>query len=146
MLEGMVGSTVVSVKTVQALAGKLSHLSGLILQLRPFIAPLWAIGAKRGLETGGTLPTHLVHTRRMISSLRWLMAFFAHEEDMIQRRFLVAESGLDLVIATDASTYGIGGVSFDAGTLEPKQYFTDAVNECDEKVLGIKRGSSAGMP
>eukprot|EP00971_Amphidinium_carterae_P062237 1232044-Amphidinium_carterae.1 len=63
------------------------------------------------------------------------MAFFAHEGDMIQRRFLVAESGLDLVIVTDASTYGIGGVCFDAGTLEHKQYFTDA--GCPLGVLSV---------
>eukprot|EP00971_Amphidinium_carterae_P231420 4592654-Amphidinium_carterae.1 len=61
----MLASQVVAKKAILMLAGKLSHMAGLVIYLKPFISPLWAVVADASkqpvLGSRSRTPRHLIH-------------------------------------------------------------------------------------
>eukprot|EP00971_Amphidinium_carterae_P341177 6479855-Amphidinium_carterae.1 len=92
MLDEMLSQQVASRRSILALAGKLSHMAGLVIYLKPFLSPLWAVAADSARSNGPEpvttrTPRHLVHVKRIRKTLLWLRAFVRGESASIVRRF-----------------------------------------------------------
>lgn len=124
---------------LRSLAGRLAFLAGLVPTVRPFLRPLWkecAPGAPAAVREQRTLPPTLVQVARFRHGLRWCAAFLREVAGPLVRTIpLVADSPQPcLVVATDASPWGLGGVLFQDGW--PVEYFADPVRECDHARFG----------
>eukprot|EP00971_Amphidinium_carterae_P007002 138730-Amphidinium_carterae.3 len=153
MIAEMLSKEVVGRKMVLVLAGKLSHMAGLVVYLKPFLglAPLWAVTADTTKSTSpawtSRTPRHLIHVKWIRRTLLWLKAFLHCESAAIVRKFrYYEEEVLHIAMDTDTSPYGIGGVLLDVDTKRPTQWFSDEVSKLDERMLKTKRNESAGMP
>eukprot|EP00971_Amphidinium_carterae_P078405 1551077-Amphidinium_carterae.1 len=83
-------------------------MAGLVIYLKPFLAPLWAVAADSGIQketkTPIKTPRHLVHVKRI------LRAFFNEESAVLVLKFPYIEwKVMQVAMDTDASPYGIGG-------------------------------------
>ena len=154
---------VVMRSTLRSLAGKISFLAGLVPNLKPYLATLWAVctepaeaahhetsrrpacssgcPGKRGVEKA--LPPRLVFTRQCLPGLKWLLAFFQNQRGTLERcyHFAGAPDELTLQAAVDASPWGIGGVLIRNGIVT--EWFADDLTPGDEKRLRAKIGVSA---
>jgi len=144
IIEGALAKHVVPVKIIQSLAGKVSFMAGLVIDLRPFIAPLWAaladaqfprtgeaLGPSQMAGTKRKTPRHLLHVKRFRKGLKWVKAFLLRQVGAICRTYSVSPTpGEYLTVAVDASPWGMGGVLFDS-QYDPKSWFATSITPED---------------
>lgn len=102
---------VVGTKQLRSLAGSLSFIAGIIPPMRPFLSALWAVlgSANDGSKTSGKL----IHTKRIASALEWILSVLVN---FSQRTLWVHRPESHAVIVTDASTHGLGAVTYIRGS------------------------------
>ena len=116
-------ATLIARKALKEFAGLVAWVASVVPVMRPFSAMLWAaaVASPRGQET----PT-MVHFRRVLLPLRWLLAFANEEYLDAPRRFMHREPPLGPRITFDASLTG-GGAFLELpvdGVLVVQEYFT----------------------
>ncbi len=145
-------NSVISAATLRKFAGKMAFAGGVIPQLRPVLWPLWAVLAraecpandaavKLGLldKPGGREQRYFIHVRRIRRCLAWLTQFWRGRAGALRRVHPLVVPEPTLIMSTDASPWGIGGILQDAaGNIV--SYFCDEVTQHDAEQLQGKRG------
>ncbi len=150
-------SSIVHVRTLRTITGKLSFVAGLVPQLRPFLGPLWAVSANTsnndGTPTAGLppaggrrnngLPAHLAHVSRVKEALSWAKALLSREAGaLIRVHPLEATPPSEvLCVTTDASPWGIGAVLSKDGY--PIAWLSDKLHQEDLDRFNATLGESA---
>ena len=133
---------VITKKELHSFLGKLSHISGLLLVMRPFLIPIWA-------AWGGPSPDDkpgCIWASQIATETEWLKAFFTGKGATVERFFSVDaynRVGAVVAIGTDASPWGLGGWLAVDG--EVRQYFTSPISAADIAKYGYAIGDAAGQ-
>ncbi len=137
---------------VRSLAGLLSWVAGVVPRLRPFVRPLWAAvtaaGAPRARRHGGALPSGAAFASQIRRALQWILRWLdVAGKPRLTRCFplLGREMPARHIIRTDASTTGMGAILFDANTLEPMEFWADAITPEDEQMWRAEKHISGHM-
>eukprot|EP00971_Amphidinium_carterae_P161847 3208439-Amphidinium_carterae.1 len=104
------------IKKVRSFAGKCSHVAGLILYWRPFVAMVWA--ALTSPHSDGS-PEGLIWTKRFAIGVGWILLFLARTKGTLVRTYFLStwrHEGPSYHIELDASPWGLGGILFYQGT------------------------------
>ena len=143
-LEPMLTMTAIPLRDIRKLTGGLAWLSGVVLWIRAFVAPLWAAIAETARWEG---PPELatVGQRQVRHALRWLRLFLTEQRDSLTKKIPTVPRAIEYMvqIVTDACPWGLGGVLL-VNQL-PVTWFATEVNGVDERVLGIRKGDCAGQ-
>ena len=132
---------VVAKRRLRTYAGKLNYVAGIISQLRPFVACLWAPIADK---TPAKISRGLTHIRRVHHALRWLLRFFTNTELNLTRAFPASGDAVEVYIHVDASPWGLGGLLV-RGT-RVLSWFADGLTANDLRRFRARRGDSKFMP
>ena len=101
-------TNIISKKDLHSFLGKLSHVSGLLLVMRPFMIPIWAAwGGPSPADRPGCIWASQIETET-----EWLRAFFDGSGATVDRFFSIDaynRVGIEVVLGTDASPWGLGG-------------------------------------
>jgi hypothetical protein len=141
-LDAFEKENVISKKVLHSFLGKLSHVSGLLLVMRPFSIPIWA-------AWGGPSPDGkpgCIWASQIETETAWLRAFFTGKGATVERFFsLDAYNRVGTVVAlgTDASPWGLGGWLAVDG--EVREYFTSPISAADIAKYGYAIGDAAGQ-
>ncbi len=95
----MLRTAVVTKRTLRTIIGKLSFVSGLVPQMRPFLSLLWAVSTCGSTDDGPTgkapafsdrrlnkgLPPHLAHVSRVRDALCWALALLLKQAGSLTR-------------------------------------------------------------
>ena len=130
-------------KAVRELAGKLSSLAGIVPYLAAFNRSLHKVSSEEGGEG-------LAYTKQIAHDLKWAYSVLQWEKGLdISRVYrLRAAEGAGVVLQTDASLEGLGGVLFIRG--HPVAYFSAAIDDGSafansvRQWLGVKPGVDTG--
>ena len=108
---------VIGKKQLRSLAGSLSFVAGIVPQMRPFLAGLWAVlgDANDTGKPGGKL----IHTKRIAHALDWIIAVL---HKFATKTVRAIRPNSKAMVITDASTFGLGAVLFFDGV--PRDYFS----------------------
>ena len=134
----------VKASRLRSLVGTLTWMTGIVLWLRAFIAPLWAALASTA-GWGGPPEQASVGRAQILHALRWLEAFLKGQRGELWRRIAVApktRTGV-LQIICDASPWGLGCLLVDRGAIVA--WLASEVTTTDESVLGAKKGDCASQ-
>ncbi len=156
-INSVLQSTVIPIRTLRSITGKLSFVAGLVPQLRPFLSPLWAVSAGASILEGppvavkppagerrnNGLPTHLAHVSRVSEALTWARALLLREAgSLIRVHPLVPTPPSEvLCITSDASPWGIGAVLTKEGL--PIAWLADQIHQEDLDRFEATLGESA---
>ena len=141
-LEKFMTQNIITKKDLHSFLGKLSHISGLLIVMRPFLIPIWA-------AWGGPSPQDrpgCIWSSQIITETEWLKAFFTGKGATVERFFTVDaynRAGTVVEIGTDASPWGLGGWLAINGDI--KQYFTSPLSDADIAKYGYAIGDAAGQ-
>ena len=142
----MAGSNVVSIKNLRSYIGKVQNIASVIYVWRPFLAELWGALYNKNNPSGPCSVSGCTWTKQILPALAWILSFIQGQRGAVRRVFHIDTylgRGRKVRIVTDASPWGYGAwISIDGVLLE---YFSDAVSESDEKILGIKKGTCEGQ-
>ena len=100
---------IISLKDLHSTVGRINYAAGLLVVLRPFMEPLWAVLNDHRTTNA---PTNCVWTSQLRPTLLWFRAFFENEGAQLERFFSLeaySRRGDVVQIGTDASPYGMGG-------------------------------------
>ena len=141
-LEKFRSQNVITKKDLHSLLGKLSHVSGLLVVMRPFMQPMWAAwGASSPEDKPGC-----IWARQIETETAWFRAFFEGKGASVERFFSLEaynRVGTVVEIGTDASPWGLGGwLAIDGNTVE---YFTSPISRLDVEKYGFAVGDNAGQ-
>ena len=131
-------------RRLRKLTGSLTWISGVVIWIRAFIAPLWAAVAEAARWEGP--PTEATVGQRQVShALRWLRLFLEGNQGELVRRIAAAPKQYNtfVQIVTDACPWGLGGVLLVNGTL--KNRWACALEDLDLEMLEATRGSPDGQ-
>ena len=129
---------VIGYKQLRSLAGSLSFVAGIVPQMRPFLAGLWAVLAST--NDSGKPTGQLIHTKRIVKALEWITAVLQNFATRIVRAL---RPNPEVVIITDASTHGMGGVLLHKGV--PIEFFSCPIPSVFTKRFGALTGESKHM-
>ena len=122
------------VRLLRQIAGRGAWLAGVIPEVRPFLNCVWA--AVGGRQSG------VVSVRSADHAFRWLVALYSHASKggLVQRSYghLAAQEAPPLVVVTDASPWGLGGVAFYQN--RPVGYVLDGIAPQDAARFGTAPG------
>ena len=143
LVEDMLGSNVIPLRTLSTAVGKLAHISNLLTVWRPFMASLYA--ALHG-PPPENCPPGCIWRRQVETALKWFRSFFALSRGFVERDFdtkcfLAVEVSLEIVL--DASPWGLGGILLVNNVC--KEFFASPLTELDEKLFLQVRGSPDGQ-
>jgi len=146
MLRTYVGRPMLPRASLRSFVGKCGFVAGLVIYLRPFLAPLWA--ACTGVCSGAATTKDrrkadtFVNAKRVAFALAWIRAFLERAPTLLTRSFPVdGAAAVKVHFAIDASPWGIGGVLFnDEGF--PVEYFDSQLTAVDEEQLHATIGES----
>jgi len=134
---------IISLKDLHSTVGRINYAAGLLVVLRPFMEPLWAVLNDHRTTNA---PTNCVWTSQLRPTLLWFRAFFENEGAQLERFFSLeaySRRGDVFQIGTDASPYGMGGWITVNGRV--KRYFGCPISDHDVKTYGQQRGSCDGQ-
>lgn len=141
-LERFIDSSVISLKDLHSLVGKLGHAAGLLIIMRPFLEPLWAALYANNI---GCAPPNTLWTNQIISTLRWFKAFFGPGGTKVERFFRLdaySRTGTIVEMGTDASPWGIGGwLSVNGKTTH---FFSCRLTTYDAVIFDMTLGTADG--
>ena len=129
-------SNVLSRKALESIAGKLNHVAGLVIVLRPFLHQIWAALHKPGSGDGRIWKKQVEH------ALSWFHAAFNDQNAFLLRQFRVSDylfQGSVIELGTDASPWGLGGWMSRDGVIT--HYFSSPVSNFDLSLFNLTRGS-----
>ena len=132
-VDGFLKAPVVGTRALRSFAGSMAFVAGLVLVLRPFLAPLWAVLARGATNDGwsGDVSSRtagkLVHTKRIAPSLTWIKALLEGEHGPMVRTFYADLEDEGMEIITDACPWGIGGVLYLKG--QPIKWFSSPLTK-----------------
>eukprot|EP00435_Cladocopium_sp_Y103_P030056 s3225_g7.t1 len=138
-----VASNLATRKSLLSYIGKLNHIAGIVEVIRPFMSDLYGV---IHCTTGSRAPANCYWTKQWNHVTQWLLAFFAEEPGSVCRVYRVQAyfgRGLAVSIITDASPWGLGGYLMVNNTVIA--YFSSAITQQDESILGLKIGDAAGQ-
>ena len=136
-------TNVVPKKELLSYVGKLNHIAGIVEFLRPFMTDLYGVIHS---TNNTSAPKNCFWAKQWQHVTTWLLAFFRNEAETIQRVYRVQTyfgHGLQIRMVTDASPWGLGGYLLVNTT--PLAYFTSAITELDEQILGVEVGRPEGQ-
>ena len=133
-----ISKPVIGYKQLRSLAGSLSFVAGIVPQMKPFLAGLWAVLAST--NDGGKSTRKLIHTKRIVRALEWIVAVL---QNFATRTVRALRPNPEVVIITDASTHGMGGVLLHKG--EPVEFFSCPIPSVFTKRFGALTGESKHM-
>ncbi|HIG16147.1 MAG TPA: hypothetical protein EYQ31_01985 [Candidatus Handelsmanbacteria bacterium] len=140
--------SVVPRRRLAAYLGRMGFLAGLIIYLRAFLQPCWAVLTDAPPQSGGKRRKsplkHLVHVSRFASALRWHIAFLEGQRGALTRHYFPQQLRPTMTIVVDASPWGMGGILYNTEA-EPVAFFADTFTATDEEVLSATRGLSDHM-
>ena len=140
LARSILAENVVAVKTLRTFTGKAQSMASLLYTWRPFVHMLYAVihgAAPEGRE-------NCRWTRQIHVPLHWLIAFLTGISGNLERKFTVdayLRKGDSIVVTTDASPYGIGGVLEVNGKIV--SYFADSITQLDRSILGLSSQPSS---
>ena len=141
-LEKFKSQNVITKKDLCSLLGKLSHVSGLLVVMRPFMQPMWAAwGAPSPKDKPGC-----IWARQIEQEVTWFRAFFEGKGTSVERFFSLDaynRAGTVVEIGTDASPWGMGGWLSVDGRI--KEYFASPITSEDVSMYGLDTGTPAGQ-
>ena len=135
-------TNLISLKALHSFTGKVNHIAGLLVVLRPFLQPLWA-----ALYPGeSNAPRGTVWAKQLHPTLKWLESFLEGSLGGITRRFTLDAflfRGPCVDIGTDASPYGMGGwLSIDGKIVE---HFATGISAHDQRKFDVSSYDSVGQ-
>ena len=141
-LERFSTENVITKKCLHSMLGKLSHVSGLLVVMRPFIEPMWkAWGSPSPADKPGCIWRAQIQTE-----LDWFTAFFTGKGTSMERFFSVDaynRVGTIIEIGTDASCWGLGGWLAVDGIIT--EYFSSPLGPLDVAKYGFAIGNNKGQ-
>lgn len=140
---------------LRSLTGELSWVAGLVPKIRPWVTMLWAachaadlqhLAASQGRSKARQRPRNMVFTNMVAQPLEWLTAFLQGCHGGVERVRWVSDTASrpNLLIRTDASTTGMGGVLFGSAG-EPVAYWTCLLDPEMCSALGVEAGEPRHM-
>ena len=131
---------IIGKKRLRSIVGKLNFVAGLVVRLRAFLRPAWAVLAQ---PPAATVPDGCVTTRGLRASFGWLLAFFlgVHGPLEMGHPYCTGTSPLVYTIVTDACPWGMGGVLYQEG--RPVSYWADFLRDADLTRYSASRGDPA---
>ena len=150
---GFLEKNLVGKRDLRKFAGQASFIAGLVRLLRPFLPGIWAALKEPVAQKGPVLPGrmrtqagHVVWTRQVERSLRWVRAFLDGTAGAPLVRIVHLgdrKSAGRFKASVDASPWGIGGLLQDGNRAVAKFY--DRVSPEDVDRLGIVIGDPAHL-
>jgi hypothetical protein len=101
-------------KELRTLTGKLTHISSLVMILRPFLSEMYAAQTK----IKGSPPPGCIWTKQVEVVLKWVKAFLGEVPGKLERRYYLSaylQSSLQVSLELDASPWGLGGILLENG-------------------------------
>jgi len=138
---------VITKKCLHSMLGKLSHVSGLLVVMRPFMEPMWkAWGSPSPADKPGCIWRAQIQTE-----LDWFTAFFTGKGTSMERFFSVDaynRVGTIIEIGTDASCWGLRGWlrSMASSPSTPRLHSDHLMWRNMGLSLAITKGSKYGKP
>ena len=131
-------------KRLRKTTGALTWISGVVIFVRAFIAPLWAALASTA-HWDGPPDAATVSQRQVSQALRWLALFLSGNRGTLTRRIRAAPRHFvtSVQIVTDACPWGVGGVLF-VNDL-PVAWFSSELLDLDLEMLEAERGNPQGQ-
>ena len=131
-------------RSLQTYTGKLNHVAGIVETLRPFLTDLYGVLHK---PTRSKAPPQCLWTKQWQHVTTWVMALLGVTRGQeLKREYRLAHyynTGLEIQITTDASTWGLGGVL--SINHQTAACFQSPLTAEDEKILHIEIGASASQ-
>ena len=140
----LIKGNVISIKNLRKFTGQANHVAGLLYGWRPFVESLCAALAaaeRKSKIKKPHAPRQMVWTKKVRIALQWIWDFLSSHAGSLSRQcfFLSYLSpDINLIMALDASPYGIGGVLIKEGTIIA--YVADSISVHDARILGFDRG------
>ena len=134
LARAILAENVVAVKVLRTFTGKAQAMASLLYTWRPFVHMLYAV--IHGPAPDGMHNCRWV--RQIHAPLHWLIAFLSGVSGNLERKYTVdsyLRKGDSIVITTDASPYGIGGVLEVNGKII--SFFADRITSLDRSVLDL---------
>ena len=132
-LDKVLRSNLIQRKVLHSLVGKLNHVAGLLVVVRPYLEPLWA-ALYQGARNKAT-----IWTKQVAMELHWFQVLFSSRSLPIIRTFTLAafqRTGVLIEIGTDASLWGMGGWIAVGGTIT--HFFACPISSDDQRILKVK--------
>jgi len=126
-------SNLVARKVLHSLVGKLNHVAGLLVVIRPYLEPLWAALYK------GSRNKATIWTKQIMLELQWFHVLFTSKTLPIIRVFTLSaflRTGTVVEIGTDASLWGMGGWLSINGAIT--HYFASPISKDDSRILPVE--------
>ena len=152
-VEGMLATSMVGVRRLRALAGRLSWIAGVVPRLRWVVNVVYAVvaavdsdvGSGREEQRRATRPDarDKAATKRCRTALVWVRALLAHFPGGLTRSVLLLPGAPRWVIVTDASPSGAGAILCDARSGQVLEAMEEAWSSSDTATLGLIIGDSA---
>ena len=135
---------VVPVRRLRKTTGALTWLTGVVIFIRAFLAPLWAAVASTASWTGPP-EAATVSQKQIAHSLSWLILFLSGVKGSLTRRIKAAPRRYFTMvqIVTDACPWGVGGILLKDGVIIA--WFASALSDHDLEVLKAVRGDPKGQ-
>ena len=156
--KAILSTTMVGLKRLQKLTGRLSWAAGVLPRSRWAVSICYAViasvAAERQARRGeprsephakGRRSHSLVHTKRVKLALEWTVSLWSSLSRGASRAVPLRPLPGVWTIVTDASPWGLGGVLLDRASGEPLEFFSSALTEADERTLGITVGDSSAQ-
>ena len=118
-IQKVMARPVVGKKQLQSLAGALSFFASVVPLMRPFLGAIWAVLAA---DDGLPRARKLVHTKRIAQAMDWVLSLLDEKTVPFTRVVRAVKPNSGVIIITDASTWGLGGVMLRGG--EAKEFFS----------------------
>lgn len=140
---------VISIKNLRKFAGQANHVAGLLYGWRPFLESFWAALAdaeRKAKRKKSHAPRQMVWTKQVRIALQWILDFLSSRAGSLSRQWFFLSymsPDINLIMALDASPYGIGGVLIKDGTIIT--YFADGITTHDSRIFGFERGDDKGQ-
>ena len=135
LAEAMLLTNVVTVKQLRSFTGKAQSVASLLFTWRPFVHMLY--GAM--CNTQSRAPNNCVWRQQIEVPVRWIVAFLKGRTGNLERTLSVDtyfRRGASVVITTDASPYGLGGILEENGHIT--SFFSAAITDYDRQALALQ--------
>eukprot|EP00971_Amphidinium_carterae_P128362 2542827-Amphidinium_carterae.1 len=135
LIAKVLSMNVLPLRLLRQLTGKVESFASLLFAWRPFANELHA--AIHDEMARRTAPMNCCWTDQVRPALSWFTSFLTEANGHIERDYLYTAFNKrdQLVILTDASPWGVGGLLVQHGRI--KSWFTSQISELDASILQL---------